>query len=233
MKISMCMADTNKGWLKNQGVDLKGMLLEAIRKGPNNLQRQGSPYLHIHPPSDEKPIYPTLLGILTTPFFRSSCGIPYRAPTPLLPLPSRPTSSTLTSRNRNSHLPASPPGTTLLTLLSSSSTLNFSFNLFLSTSLSSLSNIFTARSGPNIPATRSRYESTSSGCGIRASAGRRVGSKTLPASVRVKCLDSETGWKTCRRVEACTGRSFMGSWAAMGMLGVKRVWGSMERMERA
>lgn len=72
---------------------------------PENLLRYLDANIHHHTYHTRRILYAsTCVGILTWPFLRSWCGIPYRQPTPLGSLPFLPTLSTLISRNTKSHL---------------------------------------------------------------------------------------------------------------------------------
>lgn len=135
------------------------------------------------------------------PFFRSSCGNPYRAPTPPLALPSLPTLSTLISRNRNSALPAVPAGMILRMDRSSLSNHSRRFDSAAFSLALTISRSFAARSWGSIRCVCCSWcNLTSSGCGMRSSAGSRFRWNTRPASTRVKCRDSLTGWKSWRIV---------------------------------
>src|SRR5690242_1575341 len=149
----------------------------------------------------------TLVGILTCPFLRSWWGRPYLQPTPLASLPLRPALSTLMSLNTKSHLLW---GTTFCAR--SSACLASSSSFFSAVSAARRSSASLRRSSKLRPEASSRSASTNSGWGIRLSAGRRLLSKALPASSRVKCLDSATGTHNCWRVAGCTIKSLMGSW---------------------
>lgn len=62
---------------------------------------------------------------------------------------------------------------------------------------------------------------------MRSSAGSKFRWNTRPASTRVKCRDSLTGWKSWRIVARWTGRSLIGSCGVIGRFATNGVLGNM------
>lgn len=153
----------------------------------------------------------TVVGILTCARFLSSCGNPYLQPRPLGLLPSLPTLFALMSSNLKSHR---TPGTCFVLASNCAAFRSWeSLRCFSIAAIRSACRCFC--SSGRIPAIRSLIVSIISGWGIRSSAGSSLGLKTLPASVRVKCRDSEVGWKICALVDGWTGKSLIDSWRGL------------------
>lgn len=146
-------------------------------------------YTRRHPQQSPVTAHATLVGILTTPLFRSTCGIPYLYPTASRPLPSRPTFSADISWKWKSHrLPF-----TTRCVRSSHSVFSLSFlsrNSASSRSLATCRSVLCCRSKPS---SFHFSKSTSMGRGIRSSAGRSLEENTFAASSRVNWRDSDAG----------------------------------------